>query len=301
MKKFKGFLLFFLTSISFLLSSDLEGQSVWECGYDSAHAEALLLSPDYQQSQIDFNELWRSQMTPSSNNFNGGGTPFPRITIPVVVHVVYNSNDAIIPSLNITADQIESQIAKLNEAFSNISGTDSEIRFCLASAPSTFFTNPSEPGIIRYPISPPQTPLYNFPGGNSAGFALRSLFPVGFIAENYLNIFIVYNFANPAVYMARAILELEVNDFLLGLRTMQPQSSAGIICEDLLKFYNLYIAIPDKTSPIQLEYFDKVGRLIFQEKTTEDLGAEKIKLLKSKAVFLIRARQGNCIKVYKLP
>ncbi|MBK7967190.1 MAG: hypothetical protein IPK10_19220 [Bacteroidetes bacterium] len=104
-----------------------------------------------------------------------------------------------------------------------------------------------------------------------------------------------------AVYMARAILELEVNDFLLGLRTMQPLSSADNMCDDLLKFYNLYITIPDKSSPIQLEYFDKVGRLIFQEKTTEDLGAEKIKLLKSKAVFLIRARQGNCIKVYKLP
>ena len=104
-----------------------------------------------------------------------------------------------------------------------------------------------------------------------------------------------------AVYMARAILELEVNDFLLGLRTMQPQSSAGIICDDLLKFYNSYIVIPVKSSQIQLEYFDKVGRLIFQEKTIEDFGAEKIKLLKSKAVFLIRARQGNCIKVYKLP
>jgi hypothetical protein len=104
-----------------------------------------------------------------------------------------------------------------------------------------------------------------------------------------------------AVYMARAILELEVNDFLLGLRTMQPLSSADNMCDDLLKFYNLYIAIPDKSSPIQLEYFDKSGRLIFQEKTNEDLGSEKIKVLKTKAVFLIRARQGNCIKVYKLP
>ena len=73
MKKFKRFLLLFLTSIAFLLTSDLEGQSVWECGYDSAHAEALILSPDYQQSQNDFNELWRSQMTPGGSNFVGGG------------------------------------------------------------------------------------------------------------------------------------------------------------------------------------------------------------------------------------
>ncbi|MBK9637033.1 MAG: PKD domain-containing protein [Bacteroidetes bacterium] len=205
MKKFKGFLLLFLTTIAFLLSSDLEGQSVWECGYDSANAEALILSPDYQQSQNNFNELWRSQMTPGGNNFNGGGSPLPRITIPVVVHVVYNSNDASNLALNISADQIRSQIAKLNEVFSNIGGPpkfDSEIRFCLASAPSTFFTNPSEPGIIRYPIdlstNPPQGAIYNFPGGIGAGFTLRSLFPVGFIAENYLNIFIVYNFSTSA-------------------------------------------------------------------------------------------------------
>ncbi len=96
LKKFKGFLLLFLTTIAFLLTSDLEGQSIWECGYDSAHAEALILSPDYQQSQNDFNELWRSQMTPGGSNLTGGGAPLSRITHPkmdsLILYILCKAN-----------------------------------------------------------------------------------------------------------------------------------------------------------------------------------------------------------------
>ena len=73
------------------------------------------------------------------------------------------------------------------------------------------------------------------------------------------------------------------------------------ICDNLLIFYDSFIAIPDKSSKIKLEYFDKLGRLINAEESYDDLDKTKINRLKSNHVFIIRASQNNCIKTYKLP
>lgn len=112
MKKFKQNYTAFLVAIATMFTSNLMSQNVWECGYDSAKAEVELMSPDYVQSQIDFNQEWVSRMTPGGNNLLGGGAALDRRTIPVVVHVVYNILDAGNLAFNVSADQIRSQIAK---------------------------------------------------------------------------------------------------------------------------------------------------------------------------------------------
>lgn len=91
--------------------------------------------------------------------------PPPIFNIPVVVHIIHDTSDAINSNTNLSIAQVESQITKLNQAFrqtnSNFTNTpaifqtvagDAEIEFCLAK------TDPngnSTTGIIRhaYPTS----------------------------------------------------------------------------------------------------------------------------------------------------
>jgi len=104
-----------------------------------------------------------------------------------------------------------------------------------------------------------------------------------------------------AVYIARAILEIEVNDFMLGLRTMNSPNDEIYNCSDLLLFFNDFIVIPDKSNKMKLEYFDKLGRIIYSEESYDDIDKSKINRLKTQQVFIIRASQNSCTKSYKLP
>ena len=74
------------------------------------------------------------------------------ITIPVVVHIVHKSADVLGQESNITDEQVQTAIERLNDAYRNrgdfdmTSGIDTEFEFCLASKnPSGGYTN----GITR--------------------------------------------------------------------------------------------------------------------------------------------------------
>lgn len=104
-----------------------------------------------------------------------------------------------------------------------------------------------------------------------------------------------------AVYMIRAILELEVNDELLGLRTNSPTKVELSICPDLLKFYDNYIVLSDKSVPASIDYYDHIGRLIKSEQRIADIPGTEISMLKQNKVFLIHITQNGCSRAYKLP
>ncbi len=86
--------------------------------------------------------------------------PPPVLTIPVVIHVIHDANDAIGSHTNLSIAQVQSQIDKLNQAFrqtnSNFANTpaifqsvagNAEIEFCLAKTDPS--SNPTT-GIVRH-------------------------------------------------------------------------------------------------------------------------------------------------------
>lgn len=105
------------------------------CGTDAAEQNLMLTDPKYQQR--------REQIEMFTNDFvtNYNGAERAVITIPVVVHVVYNT-----ATENVSDAQILSQIAVLNEDFRKLNtdassvpsafaslAADSEIEFCMAT------------------------------------------------------------------------------------------------------------------------------------------------------------------------
>lgn len=98
-----------------------------------------------------------SQMTAMPNDDDGDGSieSPPVLTIPVVVHVIHDPADPVGVGTNLSIDQVQSQIDKLNEAFRQLNSNytnvplsfqaaagDAEIEFCLANlAPNGSATN----------------------------------------------------------------------------------------------------------------------------------------------------------------
>lgn len=128
-------------------------------------------------------------------------------TIPVVFHIVHPASDAYGTGVNISYNQIVSQINALNAAFSRSYPTyngqshpsyaqNTTIQFCLAKIPmpasAAFYNGPGGPeyGVMRYP----DNTLTNHTISNASATALKALtHPSGsyFPENNYLNIWIV--------------------------------------------------------------------------------------------------------------
>ncbi len=114
-----------------------EAKAQRTCGFDAYEAQMIADNPKYR---VIKKQLWDETQQWIQNNVNSQSTKKAVITIPVVVHIVYNTG-----SQNITDAQIFSQIDVLNEDYrrtnANASNTpsaflgvaaDCEIEFCLA-------------------------------------------------------------------------------------------------------------------------------------------------------------------------
>ena len=115
----------------------MEQRTVPICGATAAYYLAVETNPEYRQRQRELEEATARRMALGTADRMADG----RVTIDVVVHVVYNDE-----SENISDDQIESQISVLNQDFrgqnSNRSKVpevweglivDTNIQFALAS------------------------------------------------------------------------------------------------------------------------------------------------------------------------
>jgi hypothetical protein len=159
----KNFTLFFLAV--FLFSVQLHAQHR-DCGTMEYLEQQIQQDPNRALKLQQIEEHTKEILRNPERMVNGV------ITIPVVVHVVYNVNN---PSENITDAQIQSQMDILNEDFRRLNAdaantpamfqsvaADSEIEFCLASVDPN--GNPTD-GITRTP-----TTVTSFSSNNSVKF-----------------------------------------------------------------------------------------------------------------------------------
>jgi hypothetical protein len=154
-----------------------------QCGAMSVHYRLLEMDPNFRQRQVDLEHLTARRMMP-------GEALRPGITtIPVVVHVVYNTR-----AENISATQIKSQITVLNRDFRATNPdksktpdvwkglvADTRIQFALAT---TDPTGQSTTGITRTKTTRP-----SFGTGDtvkSAATGGADLWP----SDKYLNIWV---------------------------------------------------------------------------------------------------------------
>ena len=103
--------------------------SIAQCGFDFVREKQLLDPAFVLQEQA--NELKIKNFIPPSNITGKAGV----ITIPVVVHVLHLSGEAIGTGTNISDAQIHSAIDRLNEVYRGLdpnSPIDFEIEFSLA-------------------------------------------------------------------------------------------------------------------------------------------------------------------------
>jgi PKD repeat protein len=128
--------------------------SIWE-----RHALCGSKAPDVQW-ETEFQQQIKTFRENPSRNGNAV------ITIPVVVHILYKTGQAIGKTPNITAEQVKSQIDFLNEmmagtdpnksklpaAFKSVDGGNTNIQFCLALKDAAGNTL-SEPGIERLDLT----------------------------------------------------------------------------------------------------------------------------------------------------
>ena len=139
---------FYLLSLSIFVGFSAYAQQ-WQCGTSGKMQAALNADPSLlitRQKVEEFTQRWVAE--------HSGESERAVVTIPVVVHVVYNTS-----SQNISTAQVQSQIDVLNEDYramnADVSGVpsvwtnrvaDSEIQFALAAQdPDGFLTN----GITR--------------------------------------------------------------------------------------------------------------------------------------------------------
>ena len=119
---------------------------VRNCGSHDHLLEQIEKDPE-RKTRLDAIELHTEKFVKNNNGAEVNGI----ITIPVVVHVVYNS-----PAENISAAQIQTQIDVLNEDFRRMNSdanntwsqaADSEIEFCMADVDPNgnclLYTSPS--------------------------------------------------------------------------------------------------------------------------------------------------------------
>ena len=117
------------------------GWSQNRCGIDQAISSAKNHFPDYAQKIRENNRNLQTWLRNPGRFTNAQRTGYAEVTIPVVVHIVYNT-----AGQNIPDSQIVSQIEVLNEDFSRLNAdaantrnvflpfaVDTKVRFCLAS------------------------------------------------------------------------------------------------------------------------------------------------------------------------
>lgn len=140
--------LFLLTAVIAMMATSVFAQQMNRCGTTESMNQLFLENPGYREQLQQIDEFTKQFV---ANNPTGTRTV---ITIPVVVHVVYNT-----ATENISDAQVQSQIDILNEDFRRLNpdvnetpavflgvAADCEINFCLAAQdPSGNATN----GITR--------------------------------------------------------------------------------------------------------------------------------------------------------
>lgn len=181
-----------LISCSILFSTFIHAQR--NCGTMEAYSSALLMNPELASNRESIEVQIRHWIATQSNSSRSVNT------IPVVVHVIYNTSEQ-----NISDAQVQSQIDVLNEDYARLNADASqtpamfnnivancEIQFCLAK---TDPSNQATSGITRT-----QTTASSFPIGNSMKYAATggvNAWPSG----KYLNIW-VCNMANQVIGFA---------------------------------------------------------------------------------------------------
>ena len=169
------------------------------CGFDDVLKDRLQNIPGYQQL-IDSTQNELSNYI-SLNLLNSRQSP-SIYTIPVVVHVIYKTGEAIGTGANISYAQIQSQINAMNAAFANdypiyntqgqgARAVNTTIKFCLAkNTPVDFFwTNTSEPGVMKYEFAANDPIHEHHP--NDADRTILLIGAPAFPYSKYLNIWLV--------------------------------------------------------------------------------------------------------------
>ena len=146
------------------------------------------------------------------NNPNPTPQSNPTLIIPVVVHIMHGTGEAVGTGRNISYAQILSQINKLNANFANDTvlmgqsgqyGVNTDIQFCLAKIPMGpgGWSDPNYPGVMRYATT--STVLNHI--YDNAGTGAQQLLAIThpntsfFPFANYLNIWTVDNINNNVV------------------------------------------------------------------------------------------------------
>lgn len=177
---------------SILFSTFIHAQR--NCGTMEAYSNALQMNPEFASNRESIEGQIRHWIATQSNSSRSV------ITIPVVVHVIYNTSEQ-----NISDAQVQSQIDVLNEDYARLNADASqtpsmfnnivancEIQFCLAK---TDPLNQATSGITRT-----QTAASSFSIGSSMKYATTggvNAWPSG----KYLNIW-VCNMANQVIGFA---------------------------------------------------------------------------------------------------
>jgi hypothetical protein len=199
---------FVIILLSILMCAGINAQTLSFVPFDNIDQVVDSLSQadtSFLSKRNSFIQLVQNQM-----NLNGNGNPSLTnndIIIPVVVHVLHVQGENPGQGLNLSMAQIQSQLDKLNAGFAaTIQGTgqwavDTRIRFCLAQIPAgpAQWTNPNEPGIMRYPFNQFDGRLDNYYYSNSSATVLASItHPTSsyFPFTNYLNIWSVRSINN---------------------------------------------------------------------------------------------------------
>jgi Pregnancy-associated plasma protein-A len=165
---------------------EFEGEPI-RCRAVEAHQRLLRRSPEYRYRRREI----RREIDQWLGNYRGAGLRTGLIRIPVVVHVVYNT-----PDQNISAAQIQSQIAVLNEDFRRLNAdavntpaafagvaADARLEFALAVRdPNCAATT----GITRTSTS---VTAWTYPGDAMKSAATKGADP--WPSTDYLNIWIV--------------------------------------------------------------------------------------------------------------
>jgi PKD repeat protein len=205
----------------------INSQTVPMCGHDQCLNYLFGLDNELNEKSIQYENFLanairaRKQMSPSGEMMPPSGQD--DFIIPIVFHVVHEGANTI---SNIPYTKIQHQIEVLNQEYGGqTNGIDVNIRFCLAKDPWPFsdeadaisWTNPNEPGVMRYENIDLSNHNLNVADENML-MALTNPNDQTFSFDNYLNIWVVSRIEGEAVFgYAPNPLGLEVGDQVSGI------------------------------------------------------------------------------------
>jgi hypothetical protein len=160
-----------LSIFSLMLGSSAIAQKVEPCGFDHIHQNLLKNDPVYAKGvkEMDYKLSLMSKLRAKARfvpTADGGV-----YEIPMVLHIIHNSGDAVGSSYNPSMSSIESMVEHLNKSFAaetpfvedGAGGTKFPIKFVLAKrAPDGTATT----GVIRHAINSTTYPSYSSDGIN---------------------------------------------------------------------------------------------------------------------------------------